>query len=378
MRIAFYAPMKSPDHPTPSGDRRMARLLIAALEKAGHVVDVPCHLRAYDGLGDPAYQADIKADGDRQAMGLLDAYTDDLRPRPDIWFTYHLFYKAPDWIGPRISHGLKIPYVVAEASHAPKRAGGPWDMGHRATQNAIAMASLVIGFNESDAACIGDVADKKARVVTIPPFIDTEPYAAAAAEYRTYRAMTAGQYDVSPAQPWLLTVAMMRPGDKLASYRQLGLALTALKDRPWQLFVVGDGAAKDEVRSAMIPIAERVTWLGAQESEALPGIYAACDFYVWPSVREAYGMAFIEAQAAGLPVIGARVGGVPGVVHAPDTGILVAPDDVTAFAAAIERLLEDSTTRTSMGQAALSYAARRHGLDQAARTLDDLLQGVVS
>jgi glycosyltransferase involved in cell wall biosynthesis len=377
MRIAFYAPLKSPDHPTPSGDRRMARLLVTALEAAGHVVDIPCRLRAYDGMGDLARQSAIKSDGERQVMGLLDAYADDLRPRPDIWFTYHLFYKAPDWIGPRISETLGIPYVVAEASHAPKRTGGAWDLGHRATQNAITMASLIIGFNERDAACVRDLADSQARIITIPPFIDTMPYTAAAAERQTYRSMVAGQYDVSPGKPWLLTVAMMRTGDKLASYRQLGEALAALKERPWHLFVAGDGSAKDEVRMALAPVGERITWLGAQENEVLPGIYAASDLYVWPSVREAYGMAFIEAQAAGVPVIGARVGGVPGVVRAPDTGILVEPDDVKAFTVAITSLLDDDTARVSMGQLAQEYATSHHGLKQASRTLGDLLRDVV-
>ncbi|WP_035670480.1 hypothetical protein [Azospirillum brasilense] len=48
MRIAFYAPLKSPTHPVPSGDRRMARLLMAALERAGHAVTLASTLRSWD------------------------------------------------------------------------------------------------------------------------------------------------------------------------------------------------------------------------------------------------------------------------------------------------------------------------------------------
>ena len=47
MRIAFYAPLKSPDHPVPSGDRQMARLLVAALRHAGHDVEIASELRSY-------------------------------------------------------------------------------------------------------------------------------------------------------------------------------------------------------------------------------------------------------------------------------------------------------------------------------------------
>ena len=57
MNIAFYAPLKSPDHETPSGDRRMARLLLATLERAGHELHIASHLRSYDGVGDAARQA---------------------------------------------------------------------------------------------------------------------------------------------------------------------------------------------------------------------------------------------------------------------------------------------------------------------------------
>jgi len=52
MRIAFYAPMKPPDHPVPSGDRRMARLLLAALRRGGHQVSLASRIRARDGTGD--------------------------------------------------------------------------------------------------------------------------------------------------------------------------------------------------------------------------------------------------------------------------------------------------------------------------------------
>ena len=138
MRIAFYAPLKPPTHPVPSGDRRMARLLMAALSQAGHRVELAHRLRSRDGTGDPARQAEIAAMGRRAAEDLIRRYR--ARPaaeRPEAWFTYHLYYKAPDWLGPSVADALGIPYLVAEASHAAKRATGPWAMGHEAAAAAI-------------------------------------------------------------------------------------------------------------------------------------------------------------------------------------------------------------------------------------------------
>ena len=61
MEIAFYAPLKAPDHPVPSGDRRMAGLLMAALRAAGHDVMLASRLRSYEGQGDAVSQAEIRA-----------------------------------------------------------------------------------------------------------------------------------------------------------------------------------------------------------------------------------------------------------------------------------------------------------------------------
>ena len=63
MRIAFYAPMKAPNHPSPSGDRRVAQLLWQALEAGGHEVTLASDFRAYDGAGDSAAQGALAQQG---------------------------------------------------------------------------------------------------------------------------------------------------------------------------------------------------------------------------------------------------------------------------------------------------------------------------
>src|SRR5688572_16434029 len=96
--IAFYAPMKPPDDPVPSGDRTMARALLAALEGAtlGEVL-VMSRLRSRDGKGDPTAQDRILREAELEIERI------SAGPRPDIWLTYHSYYKAPDLLGPRLS-----------------------------------------------------------------------------------------------------------------------------------------------------------------------------------------------------------------------------------------------------------------------------------
>jgi glycosyltransferase involved in cell wall biosynthesis len=381
MRIAFYAPLKPPGHPSPSGDRRMARLLIAALRRAGHEVSLASRLRSHDPGGDPARQRRIAATGARLAAWLIAAWR-AVPPshRPQAWLTYHLYHKAPDWLGPAVSQALDIPYLVAEASYAPKRAGGPWDLGQRAAAAAIAGADAILMLNPADRDCLLPLVDGPAQLVALPPFIDTASYAAAA-ERRA-----AGRTDDSlrrrlaldPAAPLLLAVAMMRAGDKLASYRLLAKAVGGLGDRSWQLLIVGDGLARPAVEAAFAPLGRRVAYAGSLIGAALLEAYAAADLYTWPAVSEAWGMTLLEAQASGLPVVAGAEGGVPAVVADGATGLLTPPRDVAAFRAAIARLLDDPAGRTAMGLAAAARMAQHHDIATAARLLDETLRTIVA
>lgn len=376
MRIAFYAPMKPPSHPTPSGDRRMARLLIQALRAAGHRVTLASRFRSRDGTGDPARQARLSARGQGLARRLAARYRAlPADRRPQAWFTYHLYYKAPDWLGPAVSAALGLPYLVAEASIAPKRADGPWRLGHQASAAAVAAADAVLCFNAVDAECLRPLLADPGRLVGLKPFLDAAPFAAAGRPGT--RAALAGRLGLDADRPWLIAVAMMRRGDKLASFRVLGRALARIADRPWALLVAGDGPARAEVESALEPLGPRVRYLGRQAPAALPDLYGAADLCVWPAMREAYGMALLEAQAAGLPVVAGFGVGVEAVVVDGVTGLLTPTGDAAAFAAAVERLLASPRQRAAMGRAAQRQIEAEHGLAAAAQRLDAVLSRVL-
>src|SRR5258708_3830461 len=114
MRIAFYAPLKSPTHGTPSGDRRVAGLLMDALAHAGHRVQVASTFRTYDGDGDEPRQRALRAQGEALAEQLAaDWQAAPADERPQLWFTYHLYYKAPDWLGPAGGGAPRLSFVIS-------------------------------------------------------------------------------------------------------------------------------------------------------------------------------------------------------------------------------------------------------------------------
>jgi len=370
MRIAYYAPLKSPTHGTPSGDRRVAGLLMDALARAGHRVQLASTFRTYDGDGDAARQRALRAQGEALAA----QYADEWRARapdqrPELWFTYHLYYKAPDYLGPGISEALGIPYVVAEASYAAKRAHGSWALGHEATVAAIRKAALVISPSRDDIAGLRELIDEK-RILHLPPFLDAAPYAAARAERAQLRAQLAAERALDPAVPWIAVVAMMRTGDKLASYRSLAAALEQLGDVAFRVLVAGDGPARSEVEKLFD---QRASFFGALRQQRIAELLAACDLYAWPAVNEAYGMALLEAQAAGVPVVAAATRGVPDIVLDGQTGTLVPYGDEDAFAGALRELLLDAGRRAALGREAARHVAAERSLAAAAARLQAAL-----
>jgi glycosyltransferase involved in cell wall biosynthesis len=374
MRIAFYAPLKPPDHPVPSGDRQMAQLLGLALTRAGHAIELAARLRSYDGAGEIEQQRQFAEVGARIAT----RFVEQVRARPPqeqprAWLTYHLYYKAPDWIGPRVAAQLGIPYLVAEASVAMKRAGGPWSLGHEAVLAALRRADAVISVNPADDAGVLSHLGGADRLHHVAPFLESAPFAEAADARAAHRAEVAKEFGLDPAVPWLIAVAMMRQGDKLASYRDLGEALTLLQTQDWQLLVIGDGPARSDVEAALAPLGPRVRYARALPPKRLPAQLAASDLFVWPAVNEAWGMAILEAQAAGLPVVAGRFGGVPVLVADGRTGTLTPPHDVAAFSQAVGDLLNDPERRRRYAAAARAKVAAEHDIAAAGAALDAIL-----
>jgi glycosyltransferase involved in cell wall biosynthesis len=377
MRIAFYAPLKWPGHPIPSGDRLLARMFAAALEAAGHEIVLASRLRAFEGRGDTTRQARIAAVGLAFARRLIRKWQRPGAAVPDLWFTYHVYHKAPDHLGPPVSRALSIPYVIAEASVAPKQRDGAWKDGHSAAASAIRDADAVICVNPADVAHVTATRGTAAITAVLPPFFDVAGFVAAGRTDESRAVASA----LAPARnaPRLVTVAMMRPGDKLASYLALADALERLRDRPWHLVAVGGGTASPEVHARFAALGpDRVTFVGTQPPPTVAALLLAADLFVWPAVAEVIGLALLEAQACGVPVVAGRRPGVEAIVADGVTGRLTPPGDVGAFAAAVGGLLDDHAVRAAMGRAAHAHALERHDLAAAARSLDAILARVVA
>jgi glycosyltransferase involved in cell wall biosynthesis len=107
-------------------------------------------------------------------------------------------------------------------------------------------------------------------------------------------------------------------------------------------------------------LGKRVRFTGEVSADALSRLYGRTDLFTLPSLHEGYGMAFAEAIARGVPVVGARAGAVPEIVPR-QAGILVRAGQVKALTRALRPLLESSRRRTRLARGA--YLHRRHFSD---------------
>jgi glycosyltransferase involved in cell wall biosynthesis len=337
MKIAFYAPLKSPNHPVPSGDRLMARLLMTAITMGGHDVSVASELRSFLKQPDDPARTLLADEAEREIEIVTRRWRRD--GVPDLWFCYHPYYKAPDLLGPELSKRFDIPYISAEASYSPKRNG----MGWRAVQDgllaALNAAAINICFTARDREGLVR-ASPTLRWATLPPFID------------------AGAFLKNTPQPTparLITVAMMR-------------------DLDWTLDIVGDGPERTAVQAMFGAFPNhRLVWHGEKTAAEIAMLLSKASLYVWPGHGEAYGLAYLEAQAAGLPVVAEEVAGVPEVVKSGVTGLLTPENDRAAYADAIKTLLGDDRQREELARAARQFVRNERSLENAAKELNHIL-----
>jgi glycosyltransferase involved in cell wall biosynthesis len=140
-------------------------------------------------------------------------------------------------------------------------------------------------------------------------------------------------------------------------YDVLIAALARLVHLPWRLTIVGDRERspstlrflEDEINR--LALADRIALHGAVTAAELGRLYAASDLFVLPSRFEGYGMAYAEAIAHGLPVLGTTAGAIPETVPSA-AAMLVTPDDVEALAGALRALIEDAGLRGRLADGA--------------------------
>jgi len=180
-----------------------------------------------------------------------------------------------------------------------------------------------------------------------------------------------------PAEgPTVLCVARMyrrkRIGDLLEAASRLRQRLPGVQVR-----IVGSGPERERLGRlrARLGLADTVQLLGEVSRSRLAEEYVNADCFCLPSVQEGFGIVFLEAMAAGLPIVACRAAAVPEVVPDGVAGLLVEPRQPERLAAALEEVLTDSRRRKEYGEAGRRRAAEFDAPRVAERFLEAVRPG---
>ncbi len=326
-RFAFAVPG---DLATPTGGYAYDRRMIAELERLGWQVDV---VDLGDGFPWPSDQTRARA------WGRLS----DIPPGRTIVIDGLAFGVLPEAV---LQLRVENPLIALVHHPLALEAGLSMQQANilRSCERAALTAARLVIANSAETArhLTSDYAVAADRIAIACPGTDLAP-------------MAQGSSDGIVR---LISVGALVPRK---GFDVLVAALATLAELPWHLTIAGDAgrdrgtAARLAADIAGLNLTDRVTVTGAVPPEWLSELYTSADAFVLASRFEGYGMAFSEAIARGLPVVGTTAGAIPETVP-KGAGLLVPPDDAAALAAALRQVIEHPGERQRMAGAARAAA----------------------
>ncbi len=364
MKIAYYMPFKPMNHTNPSGDLVTGTELHNHLRDKGHAIALASRLRCRWIYYRPLTLLQLFSEKCR----ILRRYRHD---KPDLWLSYHSYYKAPDLLGAMCSKELKIPYVIFQGIYSTKRRKQLKTLpGFLLNRRVLQAADHVITNKLRDFTNLKRLLPEN-RLSYIAPGIHPHLFEFSSDWRKKLRQLWAIQDETV-----VMAAAMMRPGVKTESLTAVIKSCSELVRRglPLRLIIAGDGVCRQQLESKATELMQNnVLFLGKIPRPELYRYYSAADIFAFPGIEESLGMVYLEAQSCSLPVIAYQDwGGGEAVVH-EQTGLLSPAADPAQFTAHIRFLTEDKIKREALGQRAAAHIRRNHDLDHNYNLLEEEL-----
>ena len=367
MKIAYYMPFKPLGHPNPSGDLVFGTELHDHLNQAGHDCRLVSRLRCRWIFLQPAGVLKLLLERRRVLH--------NLRPdRPDLWLSYHSYYKAPDLLGPYCARKLGIPYVIFQGIYSTKRRRDLKTLpGFYLNRYALTSARLVFTNKRRDERNLLRLLPRE-RVCYIAPGIHTDQFRFKAEDRLRQRK----SWGIT-TETVIMAAAMFRPGVKTLGLQTVIRACAGLVERgkDLKLVIAGDGKCREELHdlgNTLLP--GRIVFSGRVPRQELAACYSGADIFAFPGIEESLGMVYLEAQSCGLPVVAYEDWGGHEAVIDGATGLLSPAATPEVFIDNIDRLVQDAALRRKLGRQAAEHVRARHELSAGYALLGDTLLGL--
>lgn len=355
MKILYYMPFKPLGHHNPSGDLIIGTELFEFLRKHGAEVQLASRFRCRWIYLRPHLWPQL-------LLALWRAYLLCKKVRPDIWLTYHCYYKAPDLIGPLCCRLLNIPYVITQGIYSTKRKRkiSTW-AGFHLNRMALRQATCIFSNKRPDYENLQRLLPVERLKYIAPGLHPSEFICEGQARLRIRSALNAENRVV------VMTAAMFRPGVKTRGILHVIRSCGRLVNKGHDLLLIigGDGSQRAQIDQVATEIlGERAVLLGQLSRQEMKDYYSAADIFAFPGIEESLGMVFLEAQACGLPVVACSDWGASEAVLSGETGLLSRACDEGHFDDHLDQLAADPNLRRRMGKAAANHVRQTHDLNR--------------
>jgi len=217
------------------------------------------------------------------------------------------------------------------------------------------------------------------RTVLIPNGVDVERFEPVGRGHSS-RSPEGGKRSVLEERALLRERLNIQEGDRviittsrLVKKNAVGDIIGAMKYVPAnvKLFIAGVGPEEEALKARAYKYRDRVEFLGLVAQEDIPAILRVADVFVRPSLSEGMGNSFIEAMAAGIPVVATPVGGIPDFLIHDQTGLFCKVKDSKSIADQVMRLLGDQNLREQITTTAKKMVAERYDWDMVAKQMKE-------
>lgn len=210
--------------------------------------------------------------------------------------------------------------------------------------------------------------NKKAKIMVIPNGVDIANFNK---EY-SYGELSelADKLGIKPGERVIITVSRLVPKNGV------DVLIRAVEILNCKLLIIGDGEQKKELISLAkeLGILEKIIWAGSINHSDLPKYLKISDVFVRPSRSEGLGSAFLEAMAAGVPIIGTKVGGISDFLKNKETGLFAEVDNPKDLADKISLIFNDKDLAKKLKKNAVELVAEKYNWAEIARQFKELYE----
>ena len=365
MKIAYYMPFKAMGHPNPSGDLIIGTEIFEHLRASGNSIKLASTLRMRWIYYNPFKLLQLLFE-QRRAARLMK------RSHPNLWLSYHSYYKAPDLMGPYCSSRLQIPYVIFQGIYSTKRRKKLSTLpGFLLNRRALLKATHIFTNKRRDHQNLLRIVPAE-KLTYIAPGIHPAHFYYSPKDREAMRK----KWQTNNAVV-IITAAMMRKGVKTNGISTVIDTCGKLLEKGLniKLIIAGDGECRSQLeKQAAQQLHDNYDFVGKIQRNQLYKYYSSADIFAFPGVEESLGMVYLEAQSCRLPAVAYEDWGAKEAIQHQVTGLLSPAVTPKAFTENLQRLIEDPELRKKIGLHGEKHIRTSHDLSKNYALLNDKLK----